>query len=155
MCAWLWSGWGEIIPACAHREAVFSALHLCSKPQKQQLCYCPTVVPGSQIRPRFKVPSKARYGNDTGRSIDGSGWPQHSPPPTLAPSWSLATRKSEGQRCFSTELGSSTTRKGVEASKVTKISIPCRFSSVSSSINGDTGSSWVSSLLILLPKMQI
>ena len=116
--------------------------------KKQQLCYCPTVVPGWQIQPRFKVPSKARYGNDTGRSVDGSGWPQRSPPPTLVPSCPLATRKSEGQRCFSTELGSSTTRKGVEASKVTKISIPCRFSSVSSSINGDTVSSWVSSLLI-------
>ena len=124
--------------------------------KKQQLCYCPTVVPGSQIQPRFKVPSKARYGNDTGRSVNGSGWPQHSHPPTLAPSWSLATRKSEGQRCFSTELGSSTTRKGVEASKVTRISIPCRFSSVSSSINGDTESSWVSSLLFFrYQKMQI
>ena len=31
---------------------------------------------------------------------------------------------------------------------MTRISIPCRFSSVSSSINGDTESSWVSSLLI-------
>ena len=64
---------GNYTCLCTPKGGFFCLAPLPKATKTAALLLSDCIVPGSQIQPRFKGPSKARYGNDTGRSIDGSG----------------------------------------------------------------------------------